>query len=84
MLHFLHRCRRRLDELGFDERGTIYQSIDKAYCAMHDLHMKLHYESCGKGVGRAEEGRAESNPPADQSQSLANNGDRDGIGQEQP
>jgi len=44
MLHFLYRCRRRLDVLGFDQKGAIYQTIDKAYCAMHDLHMKLQYE----------------------------------------
>jgi len=49
MLHFLHRCRRRLDALGFDEKGAIYRAIDKAYCAMHELHMTLHYESCDRG-----------------------------------
>jgi hypothetical protein len=30
MLHFLHRCRQRLDVLGFDDKGAIYQTIDKA------------------------------------------------------
>ena len=65
MLHFLHRCRRRVDALGFDEKGGIYQAIDKAYCAMHELHMKLHYESCGHGVGRAEEGQPGGTVPVD-------------------
>ena len=54
-----------LDALGFDEKGAIYQVIDKAYCAMHDLHMKLHYESCGHGVGRAEEGQPRGTVPVD-------------------
>jgi len=68
MLSFLYRCRRRLDVLGFDQKGAIYQTIDKAYCAMHDLHMKLHYESCGRGVGRASEERPGLTPPTDQAQ----------------
>ena len=70
----------RLDVLGFDERGAIYQAIDKAYCAMHDLHMKLHYESCGHGVGRAKEGQPETNPPADRCQPPADIGGRDRPG----
>ena len=68
MLHFLHRCRRRLDVLGFDEKGAIYQTIDKAYCAMHDLHMKLHYESCGHGVGKPGDDRPGVAPDTDQAQ----------------
>jgi hypothetical protein len=60
MLHFLFRCRRRLDALGFDEKSAIYQAIDKAYCAMHDLHMKLHYESCGHGVGKPPDERPDA------------------------
>jgi hypothetical protein len=51
MLHFLYKCRRRLDALGFDAKGPIYQVIDKAYSALHDLHVTLHYESCDGGVG---------------------------------
>jgi hypothetical protein len=57
MLHFFYRCRRRLDARGFDQKSAIYQAIDKAYCAMHELHMTLHYESCGRGVGRTSEER---------------------------
>jgi hypothetical protein len=68
MLQFLYKCRRRLDVLGFDAKSPIYQVIDKAYCAMHDLHMKLHYESCGHGVGRAGEQREGLTPPTDQAQ----------------
>jgi hypothetical protein len=71
MLHFLYRCRRRLDVLGFDDQGVIYQAIDRAYCAMHELHMKLHYESCGRGVGRANDERLPAAPPADQPEGRA-------------
>jgi hypothetical protein len=52
MLHFLHRCRQRLDALGYDQRSAIYQAIDKAYGAVFDLHTTLHYASCGRGVGK--------------------------------
>ena len=68
MLHFLLRCRRRLDALGFDKKGAIYQAIDKAHCAMHDLFVTLHYESCGRGVGRPGEDRPGFTRPADQAQ----------------
>jgi hypothetical protein len=72
MLHFLHKCRRRVDVLGFDVRGPIYEVVDMAYCAMHDLHMKLHYESCGHGEGRAEEEQPALTPPTDQVQGPPN------------
>ncbi|MGO9916327.1 MAG: hypothetical protein ACLQIB_16725 [Isosphaeraceae bacterium] len=68
MLHFLHRCRRRLDALGFDRQGMIYQAIDKAYCAMHELHIELHYESCGRGVGIGSDERPEITPPTGEAQ----------------
>jgi len=75
MLHFLHRCRQRLDALGFDEKGVIYQSIDKAYSAMHALHMTLHYESCSRGVGRPSEQQPGPTLPADQAQAPPNGAD---------
>jgi hypothetical protein len=52
MLYFLLRCRRRLDMLGFDQSGVIFRAVDKAHSAMQDLFVTLHYESCGRGVGR--------------------------------
>jgi hypothetical protein len=51
-LRFLLLCKRRLDERGFDPRGKFYQSVCNAHDAMHTLHLELHYESCGRGVGR--------------------------------
>jgi hypothetical protein len=58
MLYFLFRCRRRLDARGFDQKSAIYQAVDKAYSAMHELHITLHYHACGRGVWRREEKRS--------------------------
>jgi hypothetical protein len=66
MLDFLHKCRRRLDARGFDPNGPIYQAIDKAYCAVHSLHVTLHYESCSHGVARADEKHTEPESRTDQ------------------
>jgi hypothetical protein len=33
MMEFLYRCRRRMEQLGFDRNGAIYRSIDQAYTA---------------------------------------------------
>jgi hypothetical protein len=73
MLSFVYRRQRRLDALGFDQKGAIYQAIDKAYCALHELHMKLHYESCGRGVGRtSDEQPEELKGPTDKAQTPPN------------
>jgi hypothetical protein len=55
MLYLLFRCRRRLDAPGFDQKGSIDEAVDKAYSAMHELHITLHYHLCGRGVGRRHE-----------------------------
>jgi hypothetical protein len=68
MLRFLFKCRRRLDALGFEEKSAIYVAIDTAYFAMHDLHMKLHYESCGHGVWNSSDEQSGANTPTDQPQ----------------
>jgi hypothetical protein len=52
MLRFLGRCRERLDERGFDPNGKVYQSVARAYDAIHNLYVELHYESIPHGVGR--------------------------------
>jgi hypothetical protein len=62
MLHFLLRCRRRLDARGFDPKGALYQTIDKAYSALPALHVQLHYLSGSHGVGELPE--QESAPPS--------------------
>jgi hypothetical protein len=73
MVSFLHRCLRRLDARGFDDKGVIYQAIDKAYCALHKLHIELHYESCGHGVGETSEERSGIIPDTDRVQAPPNN-----------
>jgi hypothetical protein len=35
---------------------------------MYELHMTLHYESCGHGVGRASAERQELSDPTDRAQ----------------
>jgi hypothetical protein len=72
MLHFLHKCRRRLDTRGFDPRGPIYQAIEKAYSAVYSLHTSLHYESCTRGVGVPEAKATDLGTPADPAQGPAN------------
>jgi hypothetical protein len=52
MLRFLLLCRKRLDARGFDPNGKLYRAVSTAYDAMYHLHMELHYESCGRGMGR--------------------------------
>jgi hypothetical protein len=75
MLGFLHNCRRRLDARGFDPKGPIYQAIDKAYCAMHSLHISLHYESLGHGIWTRDKERTEIKPATDQAQGSPNRPD---------
>lgn len=68
MLSFIYRCRRRLEALGFDQNSALYRAVDKAYSAMHGLHVDLHYESCKSGVYRPRDDGPEV-IPEDQTQS---------------
>jgi hypothetical protein len=52
MLRFLLFCKRRLDSRNFDPKSRLYGLVDKAYDALHSLHVELHYLSCSHGVGR--------------------------------
>jgi hypothetical protein len=63
MLNFVHRCRRRLEVLGFDQNNALYRAVDKTYCALHGLHVELHYESCKSGTYRPRGDQAEVTPP---------------------
>ena len=51
MLGFLHRCRQRLDKGNYDPTSPFYRAVAKAYDAIHSLHIELHYQSIGHGVG---------------------------------
>jgi hypothetical protein len=72
MLLFLLKCRQRLDVLGFDQEGAAYQAIDKAHSAVHGLFVTLHYESCGRAVGKPSEDRPGLTLPTDQAQEPPN------------
>jgi hypothetical protein len=48
MLWFVYRCRERLRELKFDEAGSIYRAIDRAYDALQDLNAELFCQSHGR------------------------------------
>jgi hypothetical protein len=50
MLRFLYLCRKRLDTRGFDPHGKLFTIVDKAYNAVHSLHVELHYQSIDHGV----------------------------------
>jgi hypothetical protein len=75
MLHFLHRCKRRLEALGFLEKSEIFQAVSKAHTAVHGLFMTAHYESCGSGVWKTSEEQLESTDQADQAQTPPSQGD---------
>jgi hypothetical protein len=47
MPEFLYRCRRRMEQLGFDRTGTIYRSIDQAYSAFLELNAELFCQAHG-------------------------------------
>jgi hypothetical protein len=48
---FLTRCKKRLEDRGFDQAGSLYTAVAKAQDAMRRLHLELHYESIPHGVG---------------------------------
>jgi hypothetical protein len=75
MLLFLLKCRHPLDVLGFDQKGAVNHAIDKAHSAVHGLFVTLHYESCGRGVGRPSEDRPALTLPTDQAQAPPNHQD---------
>ena len=65
MLRFLFRCRKRLDDRGFDPKCTLYQTVNKAYDSIQHLFIELHYESCGHGTGRPP---TDDSPPSESSE----------------
>jgi hypothetical protein len=62
MLRFLSRCLRRLEALRFDQRSGLYRDVMNARDAVCALHVGLHYESIGHGVGCSP---AENEEPGD-------------------
>jgi hypothetical protein len=48
MVWFVYRCRERMREIGFDESGSIYRAIDRAYDSLQDLNAELFCQSHGR------------------------------------
>ena len=55
MLGFLLRAQAAGPGEGFQQHSKLLRLVDKAYDAMHSLHIELHYISCKRGVGRRDE-----------------------------
>jgi len=51
--NYLFRLRRRMEQLGFTHSDPLYAAVCKAYNAMHELNVEIHYLSCNSGVGRS-------------------------------
>ena len=45
-LGYLHRLKRRMEDEGFPIDDEIYVATTKAYNAMHELSVKMHYVAC--------------------------------------
>jgi hypothetical protein len=53
-LRYLGRLRERLNVMGFPPTDPLFLSVTKAYHAVHDLSVRMHYLSVASGVGRPE------------------------------
>jgi hypothetical protein len=49
-LGYLSRLRARMQKVGFIPSDPLYQLVDRAYDAVHELRIKLHYLTC-EGTG---------------------------------
>ena len=50
--NYLFRLRRRMEQLGFTVHDPLFAAVTRAYNAMHELSVEIHYLSCESGVGR--------------------------------
>jgi hypothetical protein len=55
MVRFLFACRRRMAQLRFAEDGPMFQTVEAACCALHELRVALHCASVGREIGRPDE-----------------------------
>jgi hypothetical protein len=67
ILRFLHRCRLRLETLGFHQTNELAREVDKAHDAIQSLSVKLHYMSCEGSTYRPREDPSATREAADQS-----------------
>ena len=52
-VRYLYKLRQRMVARGFTSSDPLYRATDCAYDAAQELTMKLHYLSCGSGVGKS-------------------------------
>lgn len=50
-LAYAARLRRRLELLRLPPDDTLVVAVTRAYHALHELHVRLHYLGCRHGVG---------------------------------
>ena len=53
-LSSLYRLVQRMNQRGFPQDDTLYQTVLRTYNDLHHLCMELQYLSCKPGVGREE------------------------------
>jgi hypothetical protein len=51
-LGYLSRLIRRMDARGFTPNDKLYQLATAAYQAVHQLHLEVHTQAVGRGMGR--------------------------------
>jgi hypothetical protein len=52
MLGYLNRLKRRMEKRRFPSDDKLFQTVLRAYDAIHELNVHVHYLSCESGVGR--------------------------------
>jgi hypothetical protein len=52
MLSYLHRLKKRMEKRRFPNDDRLLLTVLKAYDAIHELNVHIHYLSCESGVGR--------------------------------
>jgi len=50
-VRYLYKLQTRMEKTGFPASDELFQATRRAYDAVQDLCMKLHYLSCKSGVG---------------------------------
>jgi hypothetical protein len=52
MLGYLARLKKRMEKRRFPNDDRLLLTVLKAYDAVHELNVHVHYLSCESGVGR--------------------------------
>jgi hypothetical protein len=52
ILSYLNRLKKRMEKRRFPNDDRLFLTVLKAYDAIHELNVHVHYLSCESGVGR--------------------------------